>query len=104
MGIAPNITDWWVIKYDTSGNEIPGWNLTFDGGYSEKDAPATGVLDSSGNLYIGGFKGISAAPDYDWWIKKLDVNGNMLWEKSFAGENSSVDSVYSMSIYTRFAR
>ncbi len=84
--------DYWLLMIDTSGTVI--WNKTIGTSESESaleslyffkntlflvcssNAPATGTKTCSNN-------GIS-----DIWITKLDLNGNIQWDKCFGGDGS----------------
>ena len=83
--------DYWLVKIDTDGNKL--WERTFGGGSIDSlrtIEPANGggyLLGGSswsgvsGNKASGGFGG----PDY--WLVKIDVNGNKLWDETFGGNS-----------------
>jgi len=75
--------DWWIKKYDSLGIEdTVSWNLVFDSGTGH-DTASNVVLGADGNVYVVGNRHNGA--DRDWWIMKLDSQGNQLWERSFDG-------------------
>ena len=89
--------DYWVVKIDSlgsliwqkslggSGNEVANSiQQTTDGGYIVAGESGSNDGDVSGN------HGVSS----DFWILKLDLNGNIIWEKSFGG--FSTDKAYSI--------
>jgi hypothetical protein len=81
--------DYWVMKIDASGNKI--WDKTFGGNQSDYLKAIT--VTSDGGAVLGGFSnsgisGSKTASDYsggDYWVVKIDGNGNKLWDKSFGG-------------------
>ncbi|MDR4951479.1 T9SS type A sorting domain-containing protein [Chryseobacterium sp. ES2] len=81
--------DYWVIKLDSAGNivwqkSLGGSNLdtaqsirqTIDGGY---------IVAGSSNSNDGDITGYHG--NYDFWIVKIDSNGNIQWQKSLGGSN-----------------
>ena len=82
--------DYWVVKLDGSGNVI--WNKTFGGG--NNDLAAAVINTSDGGYLVGGSSisnktgsksSISFGKSYDYWVLKLDVNGNIQWDKTMGG-------------------
>jgi len=82
--------DYWVIKLDASGNVM--WNKTFGGG---RDDLASAVINTSDGGYLVGGSSISNKSgtktsdsygnSYDYWIVKLDGNGNVQWDRTMGG-------------------
>lgn len=98
--------DYWVVKIDGSGNIQ--WQKTIGGGKTWALGDETGeILDSiveasdgSGYYLCGdsdsGVVGMKTEPsygEYDYWIVKIDLNGNMLWQKALGG--ASTDRLFS---------
>lgn len=94
--------DFWILKLDTQGNKI--WEKSYGGGDSENLWDLVELPDSSfllaGDSFSGiGFdkslpnKGNSATCDY--WILKIDKNGNKLWDKTYGGDWG--DRLYSLT-------
>lgn len=81
--------DNWVVKIDTSGNLI--WDKTIGG--SLQDYLGYGVY-SSNNIYvisqsfsdISGTKTENSKGQSDYWVTKLDLNGNIIWDKTIGGD------------------
>ncbi|WP_330743897.1 T9SS type A sorting domain-containing protein [Chryseobacterium sp. CP-77] len=88
--------DYWIVKLNPAGGiqwqkTLGGSNVddaqsirqTTDGGYIIAGSSNSGDGDISGNH-----------GNYDYWIVKLDSNGNMQWQKSLGG--NSVDMAQSI--------
>ena len=86
--------DYWIVKLDTSGNIE--WENTIGGNNPDylndiTEIPGGGYLligasssDASGEKSTTAFGGLGYD---DYWIIKLDVNGNVLWEKIYGGDS-----------------
>ncbi|HYV92813.1 MAG TPA: T9SS type A sorting domain-containing protein [Chitinophagales bacterium] len=84
------VWDYCVFRLDNEGNIV--WQQSFGGGYNEDGRFIRQTSD-------GGFiiAGASASNDgnvtghhgstgyFDYWIVKSDIDGNLVWEKSFGG-------------------
>ena len=81
--------DYWVVKLDAAGNKI--WDktiggsdddflwslyLTGDGGY---------ILHGGSSSNISGDKTENSKGLYDYWMVKLDADGNKAWDKTIGG-------------------
>ncbi|MCE3007989.1 MAG: gliding motility-associated C-terminal domain-containing protein [Bacteroidetes bacterium] len=86
--------DYWVVKLDENGNRK--WDKTFGG---NKDDLLTSVQQTADGGYILGGYSISDADiaggksensrgDFDYWVLKLDANGNMQWDKTLGGSGA----------------
>jgi hypothetical protein len=90
--------DYWVVKLDASGNKI--WDKTFGG--SGEDRLFSLQQTSDGGYILGGnsYSGISGDKSQanktqgfdDYWVVKLDANGNKSWDKTLGG--SSQDDLW----------
>jgi hypothetical protein len=79
--------DFWVVKIDSVGSIQ--WQKSLGG---SKDESAFAILQTTDGGYIAA--GIASSDDgnlsinkgsSDYWIVKLDVTGNIQWQKSFGG-------------------
>jgi hypothetical protein len=79
--------DYWSIKITPTGDIV--WSRFYGGSFT--DSP-TGISET----LIGGFINVGGSDSndldisnnkgsYDFWIVKSDVNGDIVWEKSFGG-------------------
>lgn len=93
-------SDYWIVKLDRNGGEI--WQKTFGGIYAEELKSAVELDDKS--IVIGGNSNSEFGNEEkrmgknDWWLLRLDENGNELWNKSFGTE---ADDTFSSIILTR---
>lgn len=85
------IIDGWLIKTDSTGNML--WEKTYGG--SSGDGFRRIFPDNSGNYIMVGGSGSSDGdisndpyPDSeDFWIVKIDIDGNIIWDKIVGGSN-----------------
>lgn len=84
--------DYWILRLDNSGEII--WNKNLGGSGSDL---ARYIQESSDGGYIvagfstsndGDVSGNNGGADY--WIVKLDNNGEITWEKSLGGSNDEI--------------
>ncbi len=81
--------DYWVIKLDVDGNII--WQNIL-GGFLN-DIPFSVIETSDGGYAVAGYsessdKDVSGNNgDSDFWIVKLDANGNLKWETNLGGSD-----------------
>jgi hypothetical protein len=73
-----------VMRVDSDGNLQ--WQKTFGGAANAEAYPAITAL-ADGNFLLIGALGIGLGQEA--WLAKIDGNGNLLWEKSFPGDNDT---------------
>lgn len=72
-----NLSKQWDRRYGGTSDEGVGAMInTTDGGM---------VIGGWSNSEIGGLKSDSCRGSWDYWIVKIDDNGNKLWDKTFGG-------------------
>jgi len=84
--------DFWIIRLDADGTVL--WQQTHGGDQSEYLQDI--VLTPDGGCLLAGYSlslptGNKTAPYYgfpDYWIVRLDADGNKLWDQSYGGTNS----------------
>ena len=113
IGIA-NSGDYDILKFDSNFNLL--WNKTYGG--SERDnAQSIIQTNDGGYLVIGKTRSTDGDisqnyGDYDIWVCKLDIDGDLVWEKNYGGsqgdginkENSLIqneDGNYFFIAYTK---
>ncbi|RYM35596.1 T9SS type A sorting domain-containing protein [Brumimicrobium glaciale] len=83
--------DFWIIKMDDIGNEI--WQKTYGGSGNEYLSDMIELADGSVLLVgtsdspISGNKTEDTYGLSDYWLVKIDGNGNVLWDKTFGGND-----------------
>ena len=84
--------DYWVLKFDASHNLQ--WSKTYGG--TEDDRGNTIIQTQDGGYAILGYTSSNDldvtqnAGSQDYWISKLDSNGNISWQKSFGYSGSDI--------------
>lgn len=93
--------DFWVILINSLGDKI--WDKRFGG--TEHDVLTSSIQTNDGGFLLGGYSrsdnggdksqpiwGVIGIPDY--WIVKIDGNGNKQWDKSYGGTDE--DKLFSI--------
>ncbi len=73
--------DAWVLKLGANGNII--WQKTY-GGKEWEEARAV-IETSDGSYVVVGKTNSFGAGNDDVWVLKLDINGNIIWQKTYGG-------------------
>ncbi|RDB02378.1 PKD domain-containing protein [Runella aurantiaca] len=81
--------DYWVVKLSSDGTKQ--WDKTFGG--TEMDYLTSLLQTADGGYILGGYSASGASGNkseasrggIDFWVVKLDGNGNQQWNKSFGG-------------------
>lgn len=84
--------DFWIVKLDVSGNIE--WENTIGG--TKGDSPNDIIQTFDGNFIVAGASISDISGDKtensmgfaDYWILKLDFNGNILWQNTIGGNDS----------------
>ena len=81
--------DYWVVRIDAEGTKL--WDKTFGGdGYDDLTAAVLTTDDGfllGGSSYSGqsGDKTEDSRGNQDYWVVRIDDEGNMLWDKTLGG-------------------
>ena len=95
-GFHGGFSDFWVVKLNSFGTIV--WQKVLGGSGTET---AYSIQQTSDGGYIVAGNSSSADGDitgnlgeYDYWVVKLDINGNITWQKSLGGSDN--DNAYSI--------
>lgn len=83
--------DYWIIKIDGVGNIE--WQKTYGGQYMDQLESILPTKDEGyiiggwSNSFISGNKTEDSFGEGDFWVLKLDRNGELEWERVYGGEN-----------------
>ena len=80
--------DYWVIKLNSSGNKE--WSNYYGGTFTDT-AYDTVQTNDNGYIIVGSSDSIDVdisnnKGNYDFWIIKISAFGDLIWEKSFGGD------------------
>jgi len=86
--------DFWIVKIDANGNK--NWDKRFGG--NDSDILVSMTTTSDGGYLIGGHSTSEANGDKsqpsqgnaDFWVIKIDADGNKSWDKRFGGNEDEV--------------
>ncbi len=89
--------DYWIVKIDNNGNKI--WDKVFGGSLSDQ---ANSIVKTEQSYIICGTSWSDASGNKtenkygycDYWVVKIDENGNKLWDKTIGATN--LDLAYSI--------
>lgn len=92
--------DYWILRLNPKGEIL--WQRTFGG--NDLDNISDIVQNNEGDFYVGGFSFSSISGDKtainngvaDFWLLKLDANGNQIWQKTIGGDQG--DFLYSLYV------
>ncbi len=86
----------WLGRYANEDGTLI-WQKDF-GGPEILDDRGLGVAsDSTGAFVVAGFKGL-ARVDTDAWVRKWDLDGNVVWTQSFAGAGANRDAAFGVAV------
>jgi len=74
-------SDFWVIKLNNQGNRE--WDKTFGG--SDWDMATALIQTTDGGYAVAGGSFSYGEGEEDFWVIKLDNNGEKVWDKTFGG-------------------
>ncbi|QMU28781.1 T9SS type A sorting domain-containing protein [Adhaeribacter radiodurans] len=82
-------SDYWVVKVDQQGNKL--WDKTFGG--NDRDELTALIPTADGGYLLGGRsrsgksgeKSEESRGQNDYWIIKIDGNGQKIWDKTLGG-------------------
>ncbi len=87
--------DIWVLKLDSDGNVQ--WQKTYG---TNRDDRAESIQQTADGGYTvaGRTNSVGGTGNYDFWVLKLDANGNVVWQKTYGNSDGEVaESIYQTS-------
>jgi uncharacterized delta-60 repeat protein len=92
--------DWLTIKYNTNG--VSQWTKRL--GNSQEDVPSLLFVDSSYNVYVGGYinrtaGSLAATASQDAYLVKYSATGSPLFTARYNGTANNVDDVEGFAVY-----
>jgi len=96
--------DFWLVKLDPNGNLE--WEKGFGG--ADEDAAISVQQTADGGYVVAGYTYSYGAGQSDFWLVKVDPDGNLEWEKTFGGAlwdgawsvQQTIDGGYIVAGYT----
>jgi len=76
--------DAWILRLDGEGNIK--WQKTYGG--SDGDEAYAVALAPNGDIIVAGCTGSFGAGKENFWVLRLDENGNVKWQKTYGGSSS----------------
>jgi hypothetical protein len=86
--------DFLLLKIDASGNL--SWSKTYGGTQSDK---SYAVVGTTGGCVVVGDTRSKGAGDNDAWIVKVDLDGDLIWDKTLGGEGFDMPNCATVSDY-----
>ncbi|MBW2122122.1 MAG: choice-of-anchor D domain-containing protein, partial [Deltaproteobacteria bacterium] len=88
---ASGSSDVWVLKLDQEGEIV--WQKTYGDIYYDMAYSVEETFDESGSpngYVVAGQRGSSPeeGTGVDLWVLRLDLDGNVVWQKTYGGENT----------------
>lgn len=91
VGYSDSVADGLEImlrKYTPDG--MPVWTRSYGGAALGNDVAHGVAATANGSLYVAGYEGVTAEGT-NMWLGKYDVDGNLLWSRSYNGAASLDD-------------
>jgi len=76
----------WVLRLDENGNIK--WQKTYEG--DNNDGANALAIAPNGDIIVAGYTWSFGAGWEDFWVLRLDENGNIKWQKTYGGSNIDV--------------
>lgn len=86
----PDVGDFWIVRTDANGNLL--WDKRIGGDGEDRAWTLRELPDSTylvGGWSRSGMTGLKTTPGrggMDYWVVKIDRNGNVLWDRSYGGD------------------
>ncbi len=90
--ISKGSSDFWILMTDNNGVKV--WDKSFGGsGFDnlidlQQTTDGGYILAGHSNSGIGSDKSQASKGSLDYWVVKIDANGNKLWDKTYGSSNT----------------
>ncbi|MEK7475820.1 MAG: hypothetical protein AAB152_09320 [Candidatus Coatesbacteria bacterium] len=89
--------DWLVRKYDAGG--ALSWSRTYNGPASKTEHANAVAIAANGAVVAAGYEDRSDIGEGDnWFVRKYDVSGNVLWTRTWNGAADGEDRALAVAI------
>src|ERR1043165_6758300 len=86
--------DYWIVKLNSAGDKQ--WDKRFGGFFTDRLCSVQQTFD--GGYILGGYSASDSSGDKtqnsrggtDYWVVKVDSNGNKQWDKRFGGDDNDI--------------
>lgn len=88
------LNDFWLVRIDSNGNKL--WDRSFGGSATESSPVLLQTPDGGflvGGQSASGISGNKTTANFgstDYWVIKLDGNGDKIWEQDFGGSGQDI--------------
>ena len=92
------VGEFWILKLNSEGQLT--WSRYFGG--TNNDRAYSVVQSQDGSFVVSGFSESddfdinNSKGSYDFWVVKVDIDGNLVWEQSFGG--SGIEESYAIAV------
>lgn len=76
--------DYWIVKTNTNGDSL--WSRTYGGSDTEECYSIEQATD--GGFILGGRSVSYGSGSSDFWLVKIDANGDSLWSRTYGGNHT----------------
>ena len=98
-------SDLWLLKLDSQGNLI--WDWTYGG--NSDDSASSLIQTADGGYVVAGCTYSYGAGGSDFWLLKLDGQGDLLWDRTYGGSSGdeassliqTIDGGYAVAGHTK---
>src|SRR5690606_6395457 len=95
--VQHGVGEFWAVKTEPSGQEV--WNQYYGGTNNDRAFDIVQTPDGGyimvGNSESEDFDITNALGSYDYWVVKIDAEGNLQWQQNYGG--SSIEIAYSIT-------
>ena len=86
--------DFWIINLDRNGNVL--WQKTYGTYGGDYNDEATSIQQTSDGGFIAAGHAETVSGNLDMLVLRLDANGNVVWQKTYAGNENDIGYAYAV--------